>query len=138
MRHQRIVHFLTEPSAVGYRLPFVIRLHKTFLDLHFGNVHVCSVHTRRIQESIKLMIDPDKLFELFVNVCICQELVNFVQSSVFLYFPFQFCSNIFLVDELFQRRRHHGVPHKIYAICGVSVTVSIELGVDSYWIELNS
>ena len=77
---------------------------------YFSNVHVYSVHTHRIQESITLMVDPDKLLKLFVNVCICEEPVNFVQSGVFLDFPFQFCSNIFLVDELFQRRRHHGFP----------------------------
>ena len=108
---------------MGCRLLFVIRLHETFLDVHFGNVHVYSVLTRQIQESIKLMIDLDNLFELFVNVCICQELVNFVQSGAFLDFPFQFCSNIFLVDEQFQRKLHHGVPHKIYPIWGIRVTI---------------
>ena len=54
-----------------------------------------------------------------------------VQSGVFLDFPFQFCSNIFLANELFQRRRHNVVPHKIYPISGVRVTVSTRLGVDS-------
>ena len=73
MQHQRIVHLMTEPSAVGYRLPFVLPLHEMFLDVHLGNVHIYSVHTRQIQVPIKLMINPDKLFELFVNVCICQD-----------------------------------------------------------------